>query len=36
MDTVLHVEAKVEEIMQRLQREGEDVTGELMLMRNHA
>ena len=32
MDTVLHVEAKVEEIMQRLKREGEDTTCELILM----
>ena len=32
MDTALHVEAKVEEIMQRLQREGEDATRELALM----
>ena len=32
MDTVLHVEAKVEEIMQRLQPQGEDATRELTLM----
>ena len=36
MDTVLHVEAKVEEIMQRLKPEGEDATRELTLMRDHA
>ena len=32
MDTVLHVEAKVEEIMQRLKPEGEDATRESTLM----
>ena len=36
MDTVLSVEVKVEEIMQRLKPEGEDVTRELTLMRDHA
>ena len=36
MDTVLSVEAKVEEIMQRLKPEGEDETRELALMRDHA
>ena len=35
MDTVLNVEAKVEEIMQRLKPEGEDATRELTLMGNH-
>ena len=35
MDTVLNVEVKVEEIMQRLKREGEDATSELILMRDH-
>ena len=29
MDTVLHVESKVEEILQRLKPEGEDATREL-------
>ena len=32
MDTVLNVEANVEEIMQRLKPEGDDVTRELNLM----
>ena len=36
MDTVLHVEAKVEEILQRLKPEGEDAIRELTLMRDHA
>ena len=36
MDTVLNVEANVEEIMQRLKPEGEDVTRELTLMQDHA
>ena len=36
MDTVLHVEAKVEEIMQRLKPEGEDAIRESTLMRDHA
>ena len=36
MDTVLSVEVKVEEIMQRLKPEGEDVTRESTLMRDHA
>ena len=35
MDTVLHIEAKVEEIMQRLRPEGEDATRGLTLMRDH-
>ena len=34
MDTVPHVEAKVEEILQR--PKGEDATRELTLTRNHA
>ena len=33
MDTVLNVEAKIEEIMQRLEPEGDDATRELILMR---
>ena len=36
MDTVLSVEAKVKEIMQRLRPEGEDATRGLTLMRDHA
>ena len=36
MDTVLNVEAKVEEIMQRLKPESEDATRELTSMRDHA
>ena len=36
MDTVLNVEAKVEDIMQRLKAEGGDVTCELTLVRDHA
>ena len=36
MDTVLNVEVKVEEIMQRLKSEGEDVTRELTLVQDHA
>ena len=35
MDTVLNVEAKVEEIMQRLKPEDEDMIRELTLMRDH-
>ena len=35
MDTVLNVEAKIEEIMQRLKPEGEDATRELSLMLDH-
>ena len=35
MDTVLNVEVKVEEIMQRLKSEGDDVTRELTLVQDH-
>ena len=36
MDTVLNVEAKIEEMMERLKREGEDGTRELTLMGDNA
>ena len=36
MDTVLNVEVKAEEIMQRLKPEGEDATRELTLTKDHA
>ena len=36
MDTVLNVEAKIEEMMERLKPEGEDATRELTLVRDHA
>ena len=36
MDTVLNVEAKIEEMMERLKPEGEDGTRELTLMGDHA
>ena len=36
MDTVLNVETKVEEIMQRLKPEGEDSTRESALRQDHA